>query len=245
MLFVCFIAGYSFPQDTISDKSNMMIEYGIGNNHLIDEYISKNEYTGISNKYGFLWSVLDSSRLTGVDFSYNTISTLQNHNNSATTYDFQLGYKYLYDIYRGTLFSSPFVMYLGPEFNIYMHYRDQKVAASSKALSIASLISTDASLAAISYISDRFFIISNLSLSLLSFTARTPSLKEVNNLPTPIKLLTVLSFQNISSSIMACYTITNNIEINVGYNFRFLLINEWDKFRLIGDHVMLRLGVYF
>lgn len=245
LLFLCLIVGSSFSQNLELEKTYLSIGFGIGNTHLIDEYISKNEYTGISNKYNLYWSVHDSSRSMGVDFSFGKINNLQNINNSATTYDFRLGYRYLYNIYSGTVFSNPLFLYIGPEFNIYMHYRDQKVAESSKALSIASAISSDAALNAVYYLLDNLSLSYSFTLSVLSFTAQTPSLKDANNLPSPIDLLTILSIQNINSSIFVVYKITDPINIKIGYNFRFVQISKWDRFRLINDNIILQLGLDF
>jgi hypothetical protein len=237
--------GFLFSQNTNTEQKSISAVFGIGNNHLTDEYISKNEYTGISNSYGLEWIDRNNSRLTGVGFDFKTINNLKNMNNVAATYDFLIHYKYLYNIYSGKLFARPINIFLGPDFGFCIHYRDQKVAYSSQALSLASLFSANAALCAVGNISESFSISGNLSLSVLSFTIRTPSLEDANHVPTPVALLGIPKAVNLNTSVFANYSISENFTFQLGYRLMFLEINKWDYFRLINDNVIIQCGVNF
>ena len=239
------MTGYLLSQNIDADFRNVNVFYGLGNNHLIDEYISRNEYTGISNSYGLNWIDRNNSRQSEIGFDFKTIKNLKNMNNEAATYDFLIDYKYLYNIYSGDIFNKPLNIFLGPDFGFYIHYRDQRVASSSKALSVASLFFANAALNAVSNISESFSVSGSLSFSVLSFTIRTPSMEDNNNIPTPVALLSIPKVLNLNASVFASYNILNNMWLQLGYRLIFLQINKWDYFRLISDNLVIQCGVNF
>lgn len=245
ILILSFLTCTSYSQNLEKKQSDIGAFIGVGNTNLLDEYISPSDYTGVPFTYGLFWSELSAEKETGVNFKYSVINDLKNMNSRADTYDFLLDYRILYNIYEGKFLEKPLRVYLGPDFGIYMHYREQKVADNSKALSIASTLAAGAEGSAVSIISKKITAAGHLSLALLSFTARTPSLKDTGNLPTPIALLTLPTIIDLRFSVSARYYITQRITVQIGYGNKFILIDKWDKFRMINDNLILQFGMDF
>ena len=241
-LLVYILAGCLFAQSTMWDKDEINAFYGIGNNHLLDEYISKNEYSGVSSLGGIYWLHTNAKNQTRVGFIYSTASNLENLNNRAATYDFQMDYQHLYSICKTTLFDKPLNLYLGPDFGFYLHYRNQKIAASL-ALSVAALFSANAAMNAECRLSDKFSVSGNLLLSALSFTVRTPSLEDTNNIPTPVALLPIPNVLNLNAGLFTTYNINGWINLQCGYRFVFMKISKWDYFRQLNDNLIFQCGV--
>ena len=235
----------AYSQKLETEQTNMGVLIGAGNTNLLDEYISPSDYTGVPISFGVFWSEIGKAKETGINFEYSVIKNLEYLNSRADTYDFLLDYRILYNIFEGKFFDKPLRVYLGPDFGIYMHYRDQKVANNSKALSIASALTAGAEASAVSKITKKVTAAGHLSLALLSFTARTPSLKDAGNIPTPVALLTLPTIIDLRFSISARYYITQRIMLRIGYGNKFLLIDKWDKFRMITDNLFFGFGMDF
>jgi hypothetical protein len=244
VLLICLAAGYAYSQNNNIEQRNISGLFGLGNNHVLDEYVTKNEYTGISYSLGVHWTDRSTLRETGVRFEYGKISNLKNLNNKANVNNFNISYRYLYNVYSGSAFNKPLNVYLGPCFGIYMHYREQEVAVK-KLPSIAVLLYANAAMSAVSSLTESFSIEGNLYLSVLSFTGRIPSIEDANNIPTPIALLSIPSLINVNASVFAQYNISGRVMLQVGYNFGFMQINKWDKFRLLSDDVIIKCGINF
>ena len=245
ILILSLLTCTAYSQKLETEQTNIGALIGAGNTNLLDEYISPSDYTGVPVTFGVFWSELSAAKETGVNFEYSDINYLEYLNNRAETYDFQFDYRILYNILEGRFLEKPLIVYLGPDFGIYMHYRDQKVASNSKALSIAAALTAGAEASAVSRISKKISAAGRLSLALLSFTARTPSLKDAGNIPKPVALLTLPRIIGLRFSISASYYITQRFTVQIGYGNKFLLIDKWDKFRMITDNLFLRFGMDF
>lgn len=245
VLIISFLTCTAYSQKPGKEESNVGAFIGIGSTNLLDEYISPSDYTGVPVSFGVFWSELSAEKETGVNFEYGVIKNLEYLNSLADTYDFLLDYRILYNVFEGKFLEKPVRVYLGPDFEIYMHYRDQKVADNTKALSVASALTAGAEASAVSMVSKKITAAGHLSLALLSFTARTPSLKDAGNIPTPVALLTIPSVIDLRLSISVRYNFTERFTVQIGYGNKFLLIDKWDKFRMLTDNLFLSFGAEF
>ena len=227
------------------NKSQIGLSIALNKAQIIDEYISKNEYSGSSISYVGIWENHTDTHISELIFDFNKINDLRSNNSKAIVYDFTTAYKYFYSVKETTLFDKPLHLFLGPGASIYFHYRDQKVANSSKALSVASLITVDIAVKAELILTEKFEVLSSISLSPFSFAGRTPSAKDSENLPTPVGFLYPFNLLNVKSSFGVKYKVTNNIFLRAGHSFRYLQIFKWDKFRLLQDSFYLQFGVNF
>ena len=242
-IFLTILLFSSIKSQTI--RSDIGFSAILSNTHLLDEYISKNEYSGNSLSYGINWEDQNEKRILELSFYLNKIDNMTSLMSKATVHDFYAFFSYLYHLNDHQLFNKTLSFYLGPGSSIILHYREQKVASSTKAVSFASLITVDIAAKAILDLSDKFEILGFAAISPLSFAGRMPSFKNPENLPTPVGFLHLFNLINLNSSLGIKYKITDTIFLKSCYNFHYIQIFKWDKFRVLQDSFYLQFGVSF
>jgi hypothetical protein len=245
-IFYISIIQFTFCQISAQENSALIgLLAGYSRTQVIDEYISKNEYSGSSVLLGGIWEDRLESRISEMAFYFNKIENLQFINSAATVYDFTTTYKYFYTVSETSLFNNPLNLFLGPGAGIYVHLRDQKFALSSKSFSFASLITADFSFKAELMLDKYLSIGAVFALSPFAFGGRSPSLIDDDNLETPVGFLTLFDMLHFNTIFSIHYRLTKMIEIKGGYLFRYSSIDKWQNFLLIQDNLILQTGVAF
>ena len=228
-----------------SNRSDIGLSAIISSTYIMDEYISKNEYSGKSLYYSVNWEDKNEKRILELGSYFNKIKYLKNSMSKAVAHDFTCSFSYAYHVNNYRLFNRPLWLYLGPGSSIFFHYRDQKIVSSTKAISFASFASLDVAEKAVLVLSDNLEILGIVVISPLSFAARMISLKNPENIPTPVGFLSLFNLININSTVGIKYNLSDNIFFKSGYRFHYVQIFKWDKFRVLQDNFYLQFGVCY
>ncbi|HGY56991.1 MAG TPA: hypothetical protein ENK44_14885 [Caldithrix abyssi] len=216
----------------------------VGQN-LVDEYISINEYNGVSFAYGLKWEDRDCSRLTGILFSFNKIADMANGNTSAEVMDFTLSWWYVYNLVHLKLWERPFRFDIGPGGEIDVLTRQQRIAQKNMAASHASVIAADFFARLLYSLSRRFSVDSELAVALLSVTSRPASKNTSEKKNNPFGFTHPFNMLHGRFSIGLDVVITKSLYAQIGYSARIWGIFTVDDFRFLQDRLNLEIGYRF
>ena len=237
LLFGCA----AFPQLNSEDQVRLSAEFGLGKAYIIDELISKNEYSGYPFFYGLMWEDLTAFRETGISFSYSKIDDLKNRNSKAEQSEFLFKYHYIYNIDTINFFTLPVKFYLGPGIYFYEYNRDQNVLVNIRGSSEFGSLSLSIDSKFVFDLSSEVVFKVNLSSALISYTKSDREYKTDKR----SGLFLFYSYLTLNARIGIDYFITENIFVDLQYRFDYLKMNELNNVRSIEDRIILQAGWVF
>ena len=240
LLTLLFIPS-AFSQSNSEEQVRLSAEFGVSKTYIVDELISKNEYTGYPVFYNIMWEDLNTNRETGFSLSHSKTSELKNRNTTAKLLEFFFEYHYIYSIDTINIFSLPVKFYLGPGISYYVYDRDQKVASFIKAISDFRSFSLNVNPEFILELFPDIVLKINLSSALISYVKGIEKYAVDNS----SKLFLFYSYLAINSRISIEYFITKNIFASLQYRFDYLKMKELNKIRSIEDRITLQAGWAF
>ena len=231
----------AFPQLKSEDQVRLSAEFGLGKAYIVDEIISKNEYTGYPFFYGLMWEDLTAFRETGISFSFSKTKNLENRNTKAELSEFLFEYHYIYNIDTINIFTLPVKFYLGPGIYVYEYNRYQEVLINIRASSEFRSLSLNINSKFVFNLSPGLAFKINLSSALISYTKseREYETDKHNG------LFLFYSYLVLNSQLSIDYFITKNIFIDLQYRFDYLKMNELNNVRSIEDRIILQMGYSF
>jgi hypothetical protein len=241
IFLVLFFNTSAFSQSNSEDQVRLSAEFGLGKEYIVDEIISKNEYTGYPLFYGLSWEDLNSFRETGISFSFSKAKNLKNRNTKAELSEFLFEYYYIYKIDTLEIFSLPVKFFLGPGVGAYGYNRSQKVASFIETSSdFGSLCLNINSKFVFDLTSDIVFKF-DLSSALITYTNGDRKSKTDKS----SGLFLFYSNLMLNSRVSIEYFISKNIFIDLQYRFDYLRRDELNNIRSINDRIILQMGWSF
>jgi len=231
----------AFSQSNSEDQVRLSFEFGLGKAYIIDELISKNEYSGYPAFYSIMWEDLNTHRETGFSLSHSKTNDLKNRNSKAELSEFLFEYYYVYKIDTLNIFTLPVKFYLGPGIYFYEYNRHQNVLVNIRGSSEFRSISLSIDSKFVFDLSSRTAFKVNLSSALISYTKSDREYKTDKR----SGLFLFYSYLTFNSRIGIEYFITENIFVDLQYRFDYLKMNELNNIRSISDMVVLYAGWAF
>ena len=128
---------------TAAYPEGISLEYGVGSYAHVDEYISKEKYSGNMPYYKIGWSNRHESYVYQIGIAFRSAPDIRNYGVTAEVTEFSLNQGFLYPLPGFLLFSREAYVYLGPFTDIFVYANKQNIAVSGfdYAQSYAGLLS--------------------------------------------------------------------------------------------------------
>jgi hypothetical protein len=239
------ISGQDSLNTDIIYPEGITIEYGIGNYAVTDEYISKEKYSGTLPYYSICWTNQHSNYVYHLKIDFSNSSEIKNFNVSTDIYQFTLNQGFSYALPKFTMFKKDAYLYLGPSTELFFYYNKQNIAVSGfdYAQSFALLISAGISSQLFYKLSDDFNIEGTLDFNVLSLGFRFVDEEETDE--SPVKILTLISANNIVFTFGPRYYLFDNFSVKAAYLFHLTRINSWEPLLSASDNVIFTLTYGF
>ena len=249
MFFLSAFIGNLLGQDTLNQRhifpEGISLEYGIGSYAVTDEYISKEKYSGSLPYYSITWANQHSNYVYHLKIDFGNSSEIKNYNVSADIYQFTLNQGFSYALPKFTMFSKDAYVYLGPSTELFFYYNRQNIAVSGfdYAQSFALLISAEVNSQLFYELWNDFNIEGSLVFNVLSLGLRMVDEEETDE--TPVKILTLVSANNIVFTLGSRYYLFDNLSIKAAYLFHLTRINSWEPLLNASDNIVFTLTYGF
>ncbi|MBU0476060.1 MAG: hypothetical protein KKF62_18085 [Bacteroidetes bacterium] len=234
----------SLKQKTIF-PAGISLEYGIGSYAVSDEYISEEKYSGSLPCYSITWSNQHSDYVYHLKMDFSNSSGIKNNNVTTDIFQFTLNQGFSYALPEFTLFNNPAYLYLGPSTELFFFFNKQNIAVSGfdYTQSFALLFSGGITSQIIYQLSESFTIDGELDFNILSLGFRMVDMEESDE--SPVKILTLISTNNVVFSLGPRYYLQNNLSIKAAYLFHLTRIDSWEPLLSASDNVVFTLTYGF
>ena len=249
LAFTLLISKNLFAQDSLIQKSifpeGITVEYGIGSYAVTDEYISTEKYSGSLPYYSIAWSNQHSDYVYRLKIDFGNSSEIKNNNVSADIYQFTLNQGFSYALPKFTLFDNDTYLYLGPSTELFFYFNEQNIAVSGfdYAQSFAMLISGGINSQIFYNLFEKLNIEASLDFNILSLGFRMVDDEETDE--TPVKILTLISANNVVFTLGPRYYFLDNLSIKAAYLFHLTRIDSWEPLLSASDNVVFTLTYGF
>jgi hypothetical protein len=236
-------------QDSLECNSifpkGIVIEYGVGNYSVKDEYISKEKYSGTLPNYSFGWARKHDTYVYQLDLYYRYSSQIKNNTITTEINQFTLNQGFLYSLNKISLFQKDLYLWLGPTTELFFFSNDQNIAVSGfdYAQSYAGLLSAALNAKGIYPLNQVWIIESSVRFSVLSLGFHMVDNEEDDQ--SPVKFLTLFSGLNASFELGTRYYLWESLLIKLAYRFELTRITAWEPLLAASDNVMIGLTCGF
>ncbi|MFH1196235.1 MAG: hypothetical protein V1720_11005 [bacterium] len=241
-----------FAQDSLhhclGSSSSISVKAGLSYIVVKDEFLSKQKYSGWTSSFNLEWSQAYDSRIVNISLEGINLAGVDNDNNAtAEVTELSFNFSYLYSLGSFRLFDRDFQFFLGPNPEIFVHYRNQNIADGGLGLfdaySAAFLFSLGARTDMFVPINNRFSVESSLYTSLISLGGKFVDPREGEE--HPVKFLSLFSGLRTSFALSVNYKIYKGFSSSLGYKLSITNINAWDYFISTNDNFLLTLRYSF
>lgn len=249
IVILLLITGSNSAQDSLQHHAifpeGITVEYGIGSYAVTDEYISTEKYSGSLPYYSIAWSNQHSDYVYRLKIDFGNSSEIKNNNVTADIYQFTLNQGFSYTLPKFTLFDNDAYFYLGPSTELFFYFNEQNIAVSGfdYAQSFALLISGGITSQIIYQLSESFTIDGELDFNVLSLGFRMVDDEETDE--TPVKILTLISANNVLFTFGPRYYLLDNLSIKAAYLFHLTRIDSWEPLLSASDNIVFTLTYGF
>lgn len=245
LLFAESILGQDSSQHHAIFPEGITVEYGIGSYAVTDEYISTEKYSGSLPYYSIAWANQHSDYVYRLKIDFGISSEINNNNVSTDIYQFTLNQGFSYALPKFTLFDNDTYFYLGPSTELFFYFNEQNIAVSGfdYAQSFAMLISGGINSQIFYNLFEKLNIEGSLDFNILSLGFRMVDDEETDE--TPVKILTLISANNVVFTLGPRYYFLDNLSIKAAYLFHLTRIDSWEPLLSASDNVVFTLTYGF
>ncbi|NOX89810.1 MAG: hypothetical protein GXO77_12365 [Calditrichaeota bacterium] len=236
-----------FPQNVQSQvkQNGVDIAYRFSHLSLIDELISRRQYSGSVSGWEIKWITGNTSPITHVGFIYEQGDQIKNFSVTARVRNFTLYYNCLFLSARFRLFSKQCAVYFGPSMLIFYHQRKQDIGKTLPESSSLGLASINLYNRMALKLSSVLYLKGDFRLAILSFTGKTTDPLQGEEEPPNPRLLTALSVTDFYSIFSLQWMVYKNFALHLEYSFNMKRVTSWDYFRSLTDILSIKIGVRF
>ena len=240
----------STGQDTISlvsvFPSGILIDYGIGNYSVKDEYISEEKYSGTLPYYNVEWVRFRNNNGYRLQFEYRKSTNIKNNNISAEVQQFSFNQDFIYPVGSFLLFSKRSYAFLGPSLQYYyydINYNFVRPGTFIIPKSFGNQGSLGINATLIVQVNKKLFFESFARSNLLSITGKL--IDEAAYRDASPTLLTIFSATKFDFDLSIRYYLIKKISFSLGYKFDLSRINKWDPYIAASDNLIMSLHYKF
>jgi|GEM_PF-6437886 len=241
IFFLLVIPVCIHSQNTIENRNSVAIGAGFFHTLLTDEYVSPNEYAGMSDYYGFTWENQTHKKLVQFDVALNKAYKLKNHLSRAKYGYFLFHYRHMYFLADSSLSSDRFSFCLGPGVSLFYSDRSQIYVPINSSFGSGSV---DFNARIEATISRKFSLASQLLIAAVSYANKSKPITTQQTNP-GYQLLTVLTFPNVEFDLRGRFNISKLFYAQLVYSLSYQETSRWDYYRRIEDRIFMQLGIQF
>lgn len=249
MLAVAFISvtssaafGQIVESSTGLMPGGLSISGGVGHLAIRDEYLSQERYSGTLPYFDLSWLGGNDTTAYRLGLEYRHSAGVRNYNVSAGVTQGSLNLDFLYYAGGFSFMGRRVFAYVGPSADIYLYYRQQKIANGGDALfnaySFAMLLSGGANSRLVMPLGPALSAELSGKLDLISFGARIPDMYDQNS--SAVKFVTLLSGVCGNTQLMIRYYLTRSLSLSGGYRFEICQNSSWTYLISASDNLVLQ-----
>jgi len=224
----------------------LTLNAGIGHYAIRDEVISKEKYEGLVVPFEIIWNQARETYSWQFDMLYKQGSHLENYNTTADIREFTMSWDYLYKLTPINLCGRNLAIDVGPSPEIFIHFRQQKIAEfTSDLYSFAMLMSIGSNVGLVYDMSPKLKLENFNRVSILSVGLRMTDFRDDDNNDKLIKPLSLLNGLNFRSDLGVRYWLTDMFSVKVSYSLYVTRISAWDYYLAANDNLNVSLSILF
>jgi hypothetical protein len=232
-------------QDTLNHKaefpSGIFLGYGRGSYAVIDEYVSKEKYSGSMPCYNVGWVRFHNRNGYRLQFEYWKTTDITNNNISAEAQQFNFNQDFFYPIGSFSLFSRMVNAYLGPSvqlfyYEIYYHFVSPGTFISPTTRGIIGSLGVNTEL--IYHFNSKLKAEGFFRSNLVSYGGKKIDQDKYANESSPA-VLSVFTATKLDFDLSLRYCLINRVSFSLGYRFDLSRINKWDPYVAASNNLMV------
>ena len=242
LILICMVSGQS---ESALYPTGISFQYGLGQQSVRDEFISKERYTGALPYISADWSKFHEKWGYRMSFEFRNATNIKNNNIAADVLQAGLFRDYIYPIGQKWLFGKDIYLFAGPTTGIQMYFNEQKIADQGILnidFSLAMLFSLGVNSMIIIPFQPNLQLEGSMRLSLVAMGMRSCDVVEEDILTGDI--LTVLSAADPSAVCGVRYFIKDKLSIKGAYNLQVLSISKWNPLLSVSDILTLSISYH-
>ncbi|MFC1898100.1 hypothetical protein ACFLYJ_00865 [Candidatus Cloacimonadota bacterium] len=217
------------------------LKYGIGNYSHIDEYISKEKYSGTFPFLSVSWAKDHQRYVYKLALDYRYSKNIKNYTISTAVTQFSFNQGFIYPLKQRSLFNRELYLWMGPFTDLLFFYNKPDIAVSGfdYSQSFAILFSAALNTEAVLPLNKFLQLESAFKFSVLSLAGRIVDSEEDD--AQPFKLLTLFSGLNTNFDLGIRYFLSRKISLNIAYRSEITRISAWEPLNSVSDNITIGL----
>lgn len=226
-ILVIFFGTSIFAQkEKFNNPYGIIIEAGIGNTAIVDEFISQERYSGSLPYIGFWYSRQHEKSAYQVGLTYQNSESLENYNVRAVFSRVSLNYDLFYPVKHFKMFHKPAVFSLGPSIEYFEYEFSSNFTSSHRCFSELIMASLGMNFLLDYQISRKFSAGLFLRTNILGVSAKTHDNNKFEDMDTIF--LGLIAANNINADLLVNYRIWNFISAGIKFKAQYTRSTSWD-----------------
>jgi hypothetical protein len=236
---------FLFSQDTVNHKTifprGITFDVGVTFEGLVDEYISKEKYSGTIPYYCIQWAWYHQKMGYRLGFETNGSAELKNNDIVAEFNQANFYFDFIYPVANFRLFSKSVFAYLGPGVNYYDYYISHDFASYTRSYSDGGIFSFGINFDLIYPVKSWFHTDLFLRSGLLAVASKSFDPDKYSGSDT--RFTSVFNATSLNSGLSFRFNVLKKLTLTAGYKFQFNSITIWDDFKSASDVLFASINI--
>jgi len=239
----------AFAQDTLSHEkvlpTGIFVSYGQGWYAVKDQYISKEQYSGMMPYYNLEWLRFRNKKGYRLQFEYRKSTDISNHNITTDAQQVSFSQDFIFAAGDFPVGSKNVYAFLGPSvqifyYELYYNFAQPGNYITPTTLGFLGSLGINANL--IYPLNKKLNLEGFLRSNVLSITGKKIDDERYRDDQTPA-FVSVISASKIDFHLSVRYFLAKNVALSVAYKFDLSRINKWDPYIAASNSALITVQV--
>jgi hypothetical protein len=213
-------------KERFKNPLGLSVEYGFGSTAIVDEFISKERYSGNLPYIGFWYGRQHEKSAYQVGLTYQKNESLKNYTITAGFSRVSLNYDLWYPVKHFQIFNQPSVFSLGPSIEYFEYEFSSNFISNHRSFSELIMASLGMNFLLDYQLSDKFSAGLFLRTNILGVSAKTHDNDRYEDMDT--MFLGLIVANNLNADLLVKYRIWKFLSAGLKYKAQYTRSTSWD-----------------